>query len=66
MDYPTEAECREHVWDAGLMRTWLWECTHSGDDGLPFEPKANDWGWLDGKPVAVDYANLDKDTSCPP
>jgi hypothetical protein len=27
-----------------------------------FEPKANDWGWLDGKPVAMDYANLDKDT----
>jgi hypothetical protein len=22
-------------------------------------PKVADWGWLDGRPVAVDYANLD-------
>ena len=28
----------------------------SDDDGCPFEPSAKDWGWLDGHPVAVDYA----------
>jgi hypothetical protein len=27
---------------------------------LGVERKALDWGWLDGRPVAVDYANLDE------
>lgn len=26
------------------------------DDVCPFEPKADDWGWLDGRLVAIDYA----------
>ena len=25
-------------------------------DDAPFEPKDSDWGWIDGKPVAIDYA----------
>jgi len=30
-----------------------------GDVGCPFEPKASDWGRLDGMLVAVDYSNMD-------
>jgi len=30
-----------------------------GEDGHPFEPKAADWGWYDGRPVAVDYSPLE-------
>jgi hypothetical protein len=26
------------------------------DDECPFEPKASDWGWLDGRLVALDYS----------
>jgi hypothetical protein len=52
----TEAEYREHVREAGLMSN-AWDCRGPGDEH-PFEPKADGWGWLDGRPVAVDYANL--------
>jgi hypothetical protein len=27
-----------------------------GEDGCPFEPKASDWGWLEGRMVALDYS----------
>jgi hypothetical protein len=27
-----------------------------GEDSCPFEPKASDWGWLDGRMVALDYS----------
>jgi hypothetical protein len=27
-----------------------------GEDGCPFEPKASDWGWYEGRMVAVDYS----------
>jgi hypothetical protein len=27
-----------------------------GEDGCPFEPKACDWGWLEGRMVALDYS----------
>ena len=53
----TEAEYRKYVLDAGLML--VWDYRGPGDDESPFERKANDLGWLDGRPVAVDYANLD-------
>jgi hypothetical protein len=33
-----------------------WDYRGGRDDEYPFEPKASDWGWLDGKPVAVDYS----------
>jgi len=52
----TYDEHRKYVRDAGLMDR-AWDYRGPGDDGSPFERKANDWGWLDGKPVAVDYAN---------
>jgi hypothetical protein len=53
----TEAEYREHVREADLMGKG-WDYRGPGDDEHPFEPKANAWGWLDGKAVAVDYGNV--------
>jgi hypothetical protein len=55
----TEGEYLTHVRDAGLMLAW--DYRGPGDDGSPFEPKPKDWGWLDGRPVALDYANLHED-----
>jgi hypothetical protein len=54
----TNDEVRKYVWETNLA--WeSWDYLGPGDDATPFEPKAADWGWLDGRPVAVDYANLD-------
>jgi len=53
----TKADYRLHVHDAGVMHRWGYR--GSGDDGSPFEPKADAWGWLDDRPVAIDYAYLD-------
>jgi hypothetical protein len=47
----------EQVRDAGLML--LWDYLGPGDVVAPFEDKPNAWGWLDGRPVAVDYADVD-------
>lgn len=33
-----------------------WDYQGPGDDGWPFEPKAEDWGMLNGRLVAVDYS----------
>jgi hypothetical protein len=52
----TQSEYGEHVRKTGLMLAW--DYRGPGDDGYPFEPKPLDWGWLDGRPVALDYANL--------
>jgi hypothetical protein len=27
-----------------------------GEDSCPFEPKASDWGWFEGRRVALDYS----------
>jgi hypothetical protein len=27
-----------------------------GEDSCPFEPKACDWGWFEGRRVALDYS----------
>jgi hypothetical protein len=27
-----------------------------GEDSCPFEPKPSDWGWYDGRRVALDYS----------
>lgn len=27
-----------------------------GEDSCPFEPKASDWGWFEGRKVALDYS----------
>ena len=38
-----------------------------GEDSCPFEPKASDWGWFEGRMVALDYSTpaweADKSTS---
>jgi hypothetical protein len=53
----TQGEYVEHVSNTGLMLAW--DYRGPGDDGHPFEPKPLDWGWLNGRPVALDYANLE-------
>jgi hypothetical protein len=51
----TEGDFRQHVIGAGLY--WAWDHRGPDDDDIPFEPQAEDWGWLDDRPVAVDYAH---------
>jgi hypothetical protein len=47
----------EFVAWGGLRRAVrAWDYRGARDDEYPFEPKASDWGWLDGEPVAVDYS----------
>jgi hypothetical protein len=33
-----------------------WDYAGPGDDGHPFEWKPSDWGYIDGRVVAIDYA----------
>jgi hypothetical protein len=33
-----------------------WDYACPGDDGHPFEWKPSDWGYIDGRVVAIDYA----------
>jgi len=33
-----------------------WDYAGAGDDGHPFEWKPSDWGYIDGRVVAIDYA----------
>ena len=54
----TEAEHRQHILAADLLEAW--DYGGACDEGVPFERKQRDWGWLDGRAVAVDYANLDE------
>jgi hypothetical protein len=39
-----------------LMEAWDYPRGPDDQDECPFEPKASDWGWLDGRPVAIDYS----------
>jgi hypothetical protein len=55
----TADEHRKFVLDKYTDLGRAWDYRGPGDDGAPFEPKASDWGWLDGKVVAIDYANMD-------
>ena len=34
-----------------------WDCLGGDDDPCPFEFKADEWGWFDGRLVAVDYSD---------
>jgi hypothetical protein len=43
----------EELWNGGRYPDWDYM---PGEEGSPLEPKASNWGWLDGRPVAVDYA----------
>jgi hypothetical protein len=38
---------------AEVSRAWDYRL---GEDGCPFEPKACDWGWFEGRKVALDYS----------
>jgi hypothetical protein len=46
--------------EAVMLRTTRgfpdWDYAPPGDEGSPFEPKASDWGWLNGHIVALDYS----------
>jgi hypothetical protein len=33
-----------------------WDYMGPNDEECPFEPKASDWGWLNGRLVALDYS----------
>jgi hypothetical protein len=33
-----------------------WDYMPPNDEGFPFEFKASDWGWLNGRLVALDYS----------
>jgi hypothetical protein len=48
----TEAE-HHHFMDTDGFPDWDYV---PPDEKEPFEYKASDWGWLDGRIVAVDYA----------
>ena len=50
-----EREFRE-LMSRGKLPYFEWDYGGPGDDGCPFEPKADAWGWLDGKVVAIDYS----------
>ena len=49
----TEQE-RDHLWDTDGFPDW--DYVPPNDEGQPFEWKPSDWGWLDGRLVALDYA----------
>jgi len=51
------AQLVEPALDERKAVAWLeWDYAGPSDDGLPFEWKPSDWGYLDGRVVAVDYA----------
>jgi hypothetical protein len=56
----TKSEFAE-FWNAGRYPDWNVYPPDDEEPCSPLEPQAKDWGWLDGRAVAVDYANLDED-----
>lgn len=46
-----EMMTEEEYWEA--IETWDYA---PGEDSCPFEPKACDWGWFEGRKVALDYS----------
>jgi hypothetical protein len=48
----TEAE-RDELWASDSFPDWDYV---PPDEGHPFEWKPSDWGWLDGRLVALDYS----------
>lgn len=51
---PTSQAEADHLLKTGGYPDW--DYAGIGDDPCPFEWSAGDWGWLDGKLVALDYA----------
>ncbi|OYX75400.1 MAG: hypothetical protein B7Y77_03005 [Bradyrhizobium sp. 35-63-5] len=41
--------------DEYMHVTEVWDYV-PGEDSCPFEPKASDWGWFEGRMVALDYS----------
>jgi hypothetical protein len=52
---PLREEEKNQFLDTDGFPDWDWE-PNSPDNGSPFEYKASDWGRLDGRLVALDYA----------
>jgi hypothetical protein len=42
-------------WDEYMEAFETWDYM-PGEDSCPFEPKACDWGWFEGRRVALDYS----------
>jgi hypothetical protein len=51
---PLTEEEKDHFMDTDTFPEW--DYMPPDDDGHPFEWKASDWGWLDGRLVAIDYS----------
>jgi hypothetical protein len=49
----TKAEAAEFRATRGFPE---WDYMGPNDEECPFEPKASDWGWLNGRLVALDYS----------
>jgi hypothetical protein len=52
---PLSEKERDHLWATDGFPKWDWE-PDSADNESPFEWKPSDWGRLDGRLVALDYA----------
>jgi hypothetical protein len=52
---PLSEEEKNHLWATDSFPRWDWQ-PDSPDNDSPFEWKASDWGTLDGRLVALDYA----------
>lgn len=48
----TELECK-HLRETDGFPDWDYQ---PGEDPCPFEYKSDDWGWLSGKLLAIDYS----------
>ena len=47
----TEMMSEQEYWE--VINAWEYG---PGEDSCPFEPKASDWGWFNGRKVALDYS----------
>jgi hypothetical protein len=50
---PLSEDEKERLMDSDGFPDWDYM---PGEDGQPFEFKASDWGWLNGRLVALDYS----------
>jgi hypothetical protein len=57
---PLTASDHENLLDSDGFPDWDYM---PGEDGDPFEPKASDWGRINGRLVALDYSTPVYDTA---
>lgn len=50
---PLSTAERDHLWNTDGFPDWDYM---PGEDSEPFEWKPGDWGWLNGRLVALDYS----------